>query len=451
MLISGVALAQQPLDLVSAWQSAERHDPVMAAARADLEAGRQKQKQGRARLLPQVQGSAAVGLSSIDSTTTGAQFTAPGFGTSNDVDFRTNISRGNQQRWQITAQQPLYDAARFASSRQLSNQAELAAVQYSAAQQELILRVTQAYFDLLIAQDNEALLAREKAASETALAEARARFDSGDTAATDMHEAQARHDTIAAQFIAAQSATQLMRSALIDITGVSDTDQVAVPASGTLAQDAGTLAQWQERAARDNPLLAMQSLGVEIARADVDKFSALTSPVFDLVAQAGDQRLHGDGDYGNSRIESSSWLVGVQVTVPIFTGGMRSARRAEAVALADKARSNLAAVRQQVARQVQAAWLGVTSGAAQVRALEQAQQSAQARLASTRMGRDTGARTTLDLLNAETDLLGAERALRQARCNLLINQLRLAATAGALDENQLRATNEKLQRATTSP
>lgn len=196
---------------------------------------------------------------------------------------------------------------------------------------------------------------------------------------------------------------------------------------------------------QNNPLLAMQSLGVEIARADVDKFRALTSPVFDLIAQVGDQRLHGDGDYGNSSIESSNWLVGVQVTVPIFTGGMRSARHAEAVALADKAQSNLIGVRQQVARQVQSAWLGVTSGAAQVRALEQAHKSAQARLASTRMGRDNGARTTLDLLNAETDFYSAERALRQAQCNLLINQLRLAATAGALDENQLRATNEKLQ------
>lgn len=130
-IMSGGAVAQaqakpqsqnEPIDLLHAWRLAQQHDAVFAAANAERRVGEQKQRQSRALLLPQVQATAAVGLASIDNRTSGAQFSAPAFGTSNDVDFRTDINSGHAQRWAVSAQQPLYDAERFANSRQLDKQ-----------------------------------------------------------------------------------------------------------------------------------------------------------------------------------------------------------------------------------------------------------------------------------------------------------------------------------------
>jgi len=445
--ISGLVMAQaqpqqEPVDLMLAWRSAQQHDAAFAAANAERRVGEQKQRQSRALLLPQVQATAAVGLASIDNRTSGAQFTAPGFGTSNDVDFRTDVNRGHEQRWVISAQQPLYDAERFANSRQLDKQAQLAEMKYTDAQQDLILRVAQAYFDLALARDTETLLVSEKEASQRALDEARARFNSGDIPITDADEAQARFDAIAAQQLAAQSDSEIKRSAFIDVIGIEPVElcQPSVDA----APEKIALTDWQQRATNNNPLLAMQMLGVDIAQADIDKYRALTSPVLALVAQAGDDRLHGDGAYGASELQSSNWMVGVQVTMPLFTGGMRSAKHAEAIAQSEKAQADLTALRQVVARQTQAAWLGVTNGAAQVRALEQAKKSAQTRLRATELGRANGARNTLELLNAQTDSYAAERALRQAQYALVLNRLRLAAAAGALDESTLQTVNSEL-------
>ncbi len=448
LFISGSAAAQitdqsSAVDLLQAWRSAQQHDAVFAAANAERAIGVQKRRESRALLLPQVQATAALGLASMDNRTSGAQFSTPAFGTSNDVDFRTDVNRGHDRRWVISAQQPLYDAERFANSRQLDKQAQLAEAQYANAQQDLILRVAQAYFDLALARSTENLLAAEKDAAQRALDEAKTRFNSGDIPITDANEAQARFDAIAAQMLAAQSDTAIKRSAFIDSIGI-DPVELRQP-TGAAAPEKIALSEWQQRAENNNPLLTMQALGVAIAQADIDKYRALTSPVFALVAQAGDDRLHGDGAYGASQIQSSNWLVGVQVTVPLFTGGMRSAKHAEAIAHSEKAQADLAALRQTIARQTQAAWLGVTNGYAQVRAFEQADKSAQLRLHATELGHANGARSTLELLSAQTDAYGAQRALRQAQYALVLNRLRLAAVAGALDEQSLETINGDLQ------
>lgn len=438
LAMSGMATAQEgSVDLLQAWRSAQQHDAAIAAARAERAVGAQKQKQSRAMLLPYVQATGALGIASMHNQTSGAQFSAPGFGTSNDVDFRTDINRGHAERWAVSAQQPLYDAERFAGARQLDKQAELSEARYASAEQDLILRVAQTYFDLVLARDSETLLGSEKESAQRALDEARARFTAGDIPITDANEAQARFDAINAQLLAAHTDTEIKRSTFIDVIGI-DPVMLRQPVPETV-EEKTALPAWQQRAENNNPLLKMQALGVEIAQADIDKYRALTSPVVALVAQIGDDRLHGDGSYGASAVQSSNWLVGVQVSVPLFTGGMRSAKHAEAIAQSDKAQADLIALRQVVARQTQAAWLGVTSGAAQVRALEQAKKSAQLRLQATELGHANGARSTLELLNAQTDAYAADRALRQAQYTLILNRLRLAAAAGALDERSLQA------------
>jgi outer membrane protein len=163
------------------------------------------------------------------------------------------------------------------------------------------------------------------------------------------------------------------------------------------------------------------------------------------VAQAGRDRLSGNGDFGSASNSASNRMIGLQLSVPLYTGGMRYAREQEALRGIEKAQALADRARQQVEQQTRAAWLGLTVGTSRIAALAQALDSSRARLDGTRLGRQVGDRTTLDLLNAENDAANAELTLLQARIERLMNRLRLAAAAGRLDEVSLQSVNALLQ------
>jgi outer membrane protein len=199
-----------------------------------------------------------------------------------------------------------------------------------------------------------------------------------------------------------------------------------------------------ERAARDNPRLLLAQQQVAHAEQEARKTAAALSPTLDLVAQVGGDKLSGSGDYGSARNSALNRAVGVQLTVPLYTGGLRSARNTEAEALASKARAELDRARQQATQQARSAWLELSVGRSRVTALENGWRASLARLDATRTGLQAGDRTTLDLLNAQNDAAAAELALLQARVQQLMQRLRLAAVAGALDETVLAAINREL-------
>lgn len=432
-------------DLVDAWQSALQHDPAFEAARAQRQAGEARQRQGRALLLPQVAASASGGYVTTDRDTTGAQFSAPGFGASNDAAFRTRIEGGQATGWAISAQQPIYNAERFANSRQLGTQAQLAEVQFRAAEQELILRTAQAYFAVLLAEETLLTTRFQKSAAARALDVASERFEVGAAPVTDRDEAKARFDDITSQEILSSDELQLRRLAFADLTGTSAIGLRRLAAGDSLERfGVGPLAAWSERAAQHNPLIAMQHLGIAIARDEVEKFRAAFSPSLDLVARVADERMSGSNGPGSTSITSNSRTVGVQLSIPLYTGGMRNAKHDEAVALARKAEFDAQALRQEVLRQTQASWLGVSSGISRVNARAQALRSAQSRLNATETGNEAGARTTLDLMNAQTDFFQAQRNLAQAKYQLLLERLRLSAVAGELSDTELRNVNAAL-------
>src|ERR1019366_6588167 len=194
------------------------------------------------------------------------------------------------------------------------------------------------------------------------------------------------------------------------------------------------LENWITEAALHNPMLLIQAKSQAVAKEEAAKHSALGAPSLDLVAQVGRDRLHGSGDFGNAENTSNSRMIGVQLTIPLFTGGYRSARYEEALHLVDKARAEGERLSQQIALQTRTAWLGITVGASRVAALEQARKASQARLDATRLGHSVGDRTTQELLNAENDATGADLVLLQARIAVALDRLRLAALAGSLDE-----------------
>jgi outer membrane protein len=449
LLAASVAPARAT-DLIEAWRAAQQHDLDYAASRAAQQAGATRRDQATALWRPTVALTGTAGLGGSDTSVNGAQFSAPGLGTSSGVGFDTSVNHGTLGRWAVSASLPLYSRERDAQGRQLGLSADVADLEWQAAQQTLMLSTAQRYFDVVLASETLRVLRRQQDSVGRALTETQDRFRLGDVPVTDTHEAAARAEAIAAQVLALETDLQLKQAVFADATGLPPVaDQLLSPTDRAAPADDQALAQWLADADAHNPQLRMQLAAVELAREESAKSRGALAPSVDLVAQVGRDRLSGSGDFGNASNASGNRMIGVQLTVPLYTGGMRNAREQEALRGVDKAQAQAERARQQLAQQTRAAWLGLTVGTGRIRALAQALASTRSRLDSTRLGRQVGDRTTLDLLNAENDAASAELTLLQARIEWLMNHLRLAAAAGRLDETSLQSVNASLTTAST--
>lgn len=439
------AHAANATDLVQAWEAAQRHDPEYAAAHADFEAAGTRREQARALWRPSVVLEAGAGRMSSETGMRGAQFSAPGFGQSSGVAFDTSIRNGSMDRYTLSAKQPLINRERLAQSRQLALAAEAGDAGWESAKQSLILRVAERYFDVVLASESLRLLRNQQASIDRASVEAQDRFRLGDVPVIDTHEAAARAESIRAQVLAEETELQLKQVAFSDLTGMPAHDLVPLrPDAAPAPRDLAPLETWLAEAGSRNPLLQMQARNLASTKEEAARHSAAGAPSLDLVARMGRERLSGGGDFGDAENRSSNRMIGVQLVVPLFTGGYRSAKHDEALHLVDKARAEGERLRQQIVLQTRSAWLGLTVGAARVAALEQARRASLTRLDATRVGQSVGDRTTLDLLNAENDATMAELALLRARVGVAVDRLRLAALAGRLGPDSLQSINSLL-------
>ena len=438
LVVSGAAWAGT--DLVGAWQAARERDPVFLGDKASAVAGAHKQRQATALWLPNVGLQAATGYATMKNETRNATFSAPAFGTMTGADFTTDVHGGREARVGLTATQPIYSGERLANSRQLQQQAAMADLQAQANDQQLFVRVAQRYFDVLTAQEALAALQAQKAAVGESLDIAKEHFRLGKTASTDMHEAQASFDAITAQEFALQSDLDLKRELFLDLTGIEATELAQLKSrtadlESLVTDDLETLIA---RGQGNSPSIRMSETARQIAALEVDKHKALSGVSVDLVAQYGRQRLDGGG---SSSVDGRSGSIGVQVTIPIFTGGMRSAKYDEAAALSEKARWDTDAERQRVGQRIRASYLAYKSGIAQVLAFEQGVLSAQSKLDATRIGQEVGARTTSDVLNAQQAFFAVRNNLVRARYQVLLAVLDVAAATGTANEDLLRRVN----------
>ena len=443
-------------DLIDVWQAAVQNDKTYAAGRAAQATAQPRRDQAAALWRPNVGLTASVGVASNETDTRGAQFAAPGFGQSTGVGFSTSVTNGTSGGFAVTATQPLYNPQRRAQQQQLSLSADLLDLEWQAAGQALMLRTAERYFDLALAEEAQRVLRLQMDAVQRATTEAQDRFKLGSVPVTDTHEARARLASVRAQVLSVESDVQLKRSLLADSTGLPATVLVArlpaaVPASDPTASPGNpggaavrTLETWLNEAQASNPAIRSQLLAAEVARQEAGKYSRRASATVDLVAQAGRDRLSGSGDFGSASNTGTNRMIGIQLSVPLFTGGYRDAKQEEAMRLADKAAADVERTRQEVAQQVRAAWQGLSVGAERVQALAEALTASGARRDATQLGREVGQRTTLDLLNAENDAASAQLSLAQGRVGLLLDRLRLAALTGQLDEGALRSVNAEL-------
>ncbi len=432
-------------DLMDAWHAAQSKDPTFSAARAGAEAGKTKSAQAKALKLPQVSATVSAGAVNAYNKISDAEFSAPSLGSAGGAAFKTQTDLGADVRWNISAEQPLYNAERTSMALQLNKQGQLANVKFSAEEQQLILRVSQAYFDVLLAQDTLTSVTKQRLAVAQALKVAKGRFLEGDVAIIDTHEAQARDDALVSLELEADSNFQLAKATLADLTGSTAPSLARVADHVSFQQlEAGKLDEWLTSAQNNSPYLRMQQIQQGIAHDEINKFQSSTSPVLNLVAQAGGEELNGFGGGNHSALSNHVLSVGVQLTIPLFTGGMRNAKYEEALALEDQAKNETDAARIRSAQQVRAAWLGVTVGKSKINAVEQALISSKVKLEATELGKEVGDRTTLDLLNAEQDYYATHTALYRAQYQTLISYLNLAAVAGTLDDKRLAEVNSFL-------
>ena len=424
LALAGQAHAEGLLDL---YLAARANDATWQSAKNQYDANLARADQALAGILPQA------GLSG--SVTRNAFELAP-----------TTDRKYTSQAVTLSASQPLYRPANLATYRQGKRQAELAEFQLTAASQDLIVRVSQAYFDVLAAQDTLAFVRAQKAATAEQLASAKRNFEVGTSTITDTREAQARYDLVLAQEIAAENDLRVKRLALDTVVGKTDSQPNPV-AGGALnvppPQPANPEA-WVAAAENASPLILQARTAVDIAQLETEKARAGHKPTVDLTANLGETRFVGGSTTSPADSRPKTGAIGVAVNVPLFAGFATQNRIRETLALEEKARTDLEAARRQVAQAVRTAYFGVVSGQGQVRALEAAEASSQSALDANRLGYQVGVRINIDVLNAQSQLFQTKRDLAAARYNVLLGHLKLRQANGTLQPEDLERLNALL-------
>jgi outer membrane protein len=428
----GTARAEGLLEL---YEAAKAYDASWQSARNQYDANIARANQSRAGILPQAGLTGGVGRNHVI-TDVGTSANQPGFTT--DRTF-TN------QQGTVSASQPLYRPANFATYRQGERQLELAEYQLVAAGQDLMLRVSQAYFDVLAAGDTLAFVRAQKTATAEQLASAKRNFEVGTSTITDTREAQARYDLVLAQEIAAENDLRVKRLALDTVVGKTDTqpNPINAPVAEPPAQPVDADA-WVAASENASPAVLQAKKAVEVAELETEKAKAGHKPTLDLTTSYGVNKNIGASPTIAADSKVTTTTVGVAFNLPLFAGFATQNRIRETLALEDKARTDLEGTRRQVAQAVRTAFFGVQSGYGQVRALEAAEASSQSALDANRLGYQVGVRINIDVLNAQSQLYQTKRDLAQARYNVLLGHLRLRQANGTLQAEDLARLNTLL-------
>ena len=415
-------------DLYEIFKRGLGNDAAYASARAAWQAAQEKLPQGLALMLPsaQLSGNTQYNDRRIDFRPTPLV-----------PDVPTQNERFNSNSLSVSVTQPLYRAQNRIQYDQAKVQVVQADAQLTAAFQDLILRIAQAYFDILLAQDNVELAGAQKTAIGEQLAQAKRNFEVGTATITDTHEAQARYDLITAQEIAALNDLESRKRALQQIIGeVAPSVTPLGPRFEPADPSPATMESWVDLALENSLQVQIQKAAEEFAAKEVERNRAAHHPTLDAVASYTNSGT-GSGINAGPGQDTSTGVLGLQLAMPLFQGGAISSRVREAISNLERARQDLETARRNAALNTRQAFLGVTSGIAQLRALQSAVVSSQSQLDSTRLGQEVGVRTGVDVLNAQQQLFQARRDLAQARYNYILNSLRLKAASGRLIEEDV--------------
>jgi outer membrane protein len=431
VLLSVGSLSACGADLLEVYRKAQESDPTFSSAQYSYAAARQKLPQARASLLP------VLNLNGSDNKT---KATAT-FGTTPVVNRQVNA-----WTWTLQLTQPLVRFQSFYANTVAEMLVEQAHAQYVQAEQDLILRVTQAYFDVLVAQESIEVAQAQIRATEEQLALAKHGFDEGTNAITDYYEAKSRADIARSQYVAGLNELEGKNAELEKVMEQAPKTLAPLrPAAVISRPQPDNAAAWVEQARESNPAVLAPLAALGAAEAEVHKNRAEHMPTLDMVASYGNNYSSGSVNTPTDfQTRSNSSVIGVQLTVPIFAGGATNSRVKEALANQGKAVAELEVARRQAGADAKKAYSAIVTGLAQVEALESAVESSKSAVKGNQVGYKLGIHMNIDVLNAEQQLYTAQRDLIKARYDTLFQGLKLKEAAGVLSEADVDLINVML-------
>jgi outer membrane protein len=413
------------------YQQALAHDASLASALSANRAAQEIIEQGKALYRPTV---------NFNAETNALKSSFHYLSTSS-----TDRSQFENYRYGVDARQPIFRQQNLIQIDQATTQVSIADKQLNVAQQALMLRTTQAYFDVLMAQDRIDLIVAQKTAIAGQLAQAQANFDLGSATITDANEAQARYDLVVAQEIAALNEFEIAKHAVQAITGQLPQRLANVKLQLKANEMGLSMATWQELALLNNLNIQIQQDTAKLADQEIARNQAGHLPTLDAVASYTNSYANGTISRFGAGNELQVGSIGLQLQIPLYEGGAVSSRVRQAQLNKQRAQDDLTAVRRQTELDTQRAYLNLSSSIAQLKALDQAVISSQSQLDATQLGYQVGVRTSVDVLNAQQQFFSAKRDVAQARYNYLINIIRLKAAAGVVAAADLVDINQQLE------
>jgi len=438
LLVSSAVLAE---DLVEIYAKAQRNDPAIREAEANKMATLEQRPQARANLLPQLD------LNSSWNTQITDGISSSTLGDST----RDQESDSDTTRWSLDLKQTLFDTDQWRRLKRTDKVVAQAEVDYQVARQDLVIRVAEAYFNVLAAQDTLASERATRDAIARQLEQAERRFEVGLIAITDVKESQAAYDDAIALEIAARRALANVKEGLREVTGEYPQTLAApgdefplIPPNPQVEQD------WVDMALQQNLSLESSKIGTEISRENVRIARSSHFPTLSLDASLGnfdqdsDITNNSNGIVSESKIDQDNKGFGVSFRLPIYSGGGVSAAVQEQVYLHRASRENYEKNARNTERETRDAYLGVIAEIARVRALARSVESNQTALEATEAGYDVGTRTTVDVLNARESLFRAQTQYARSKYDYLINVMKLKLAAGTLNGSDVGEINNWL-------
>ena len=423
---SAFSVPAQAQSLVELYDAARGFDASYQSAKSQYEASLYRAEQAKAGLLPTAGLSLGANRSNIGSDVPSIEKT---FGS---------------QSATVSASQPLYRPANVAAAEQGKKSIGVAKAQLQAADQTLIVSVSQAYFDVLASTDNLTFVQAQKAAVSEQLASAKRNFEVGTSTITDTREAQAKYDLVLAQEIAAENDLRVKKLALDQVTGKVGAAPKALTVPVTIAPvSPDDVNRWVADSEQSHPSIRQAQLGLEVAQLETQKAQAGHKPTLDLVGSYSLTQNNGSASSA-ADYRTNVASLGLNFNLPLFAGYAIQNRVKETLALEDKARNYLDGAKRGVAQATRSAFFGVESGLGQVKALEAAEASSQSALDATKLGYQVGVRINIDVLNAQTALFDTKAKLAKARYDVLMGGLKLRQANGTLKAEDLSSVNRLL-------
>jgi outer membrane protein len=427
--LAALAPSAQAQSLVELYEAARSFDATYQSARLQYDANLARADQAKAGILPNAGLAAGASRTAFENT-------------------NPQVDRSfNTQNATVSAAQPLYRPANVAAYQQGLRGIDLAKAQLEASEQDLIVRTSQAYFDVLAAQDTLTFVVAQKAAVAEQLASAKRNFEVGTSTITDTREAQARYDLVLAQEIAAENDLRVRKIALDQLVGKTESQPKGLAQPPTLPPVLpDDVNAWVLQSESVHPSIRQAQSNVDIAELEVKKAEAGHKPTLDAVASYNITRSPSGTATSQFGTRANTGSVGLQLNVPLFAGFATQNRIRETLSLRDKASTDLEGARRSVSQSTRTAFFGVVSGQGQVRALEAAELSSQSALDANRLGYQVGVRINIDVLNSQSQLFQTKRDLAQARYNVLLGGLRLRQANGTLSPGDLLQINSLLSK-----